>query len=177
MLLHDSRREARTDAEGRLITLEEQERSLWDREQIRAGLAILERASTLGRTGPYQVQAAISAFHARAERPQDTDWQQISALYDTLYQFTPSPVVALNHAVAVAMAQGPEQGLQLLADLADNVDLQSYHHFHAARADLLRRAGRLAEAVEAYRKAHSLAQNIVEQQYLARRLKDIQIQL
>lgn len=174
MLLHDSRRNARTDGAGRLITLEEQDRSLWDQVQISAGLAILDRAYRLEQPGPYQIQAAISALHAEAKRPQETDWRQISALYGRLNQLTPSPVVALNHAVAVAMSDGPERGLQLLAELADDEGLQGYHHFYAARADLLRRAGRLEEAAEAYTRAISLAQNGVEQQYLARRLAEVQ---
>ncbi|NIP25110.1 MAG: RNA polymerase subunit sigma-24, partial [Phycisphaerae bacterium] len=174
MLLHDSRRDARTGPEGELITLEEQDRSLWDQTQIRAGLAILERANALERPGPYQIQAAISAQHARAKRPQDTDWQRISTLYAILHQNNPSPIIALNYSVAVAMHEGPERGLQLLVELAEHVDLQAYHHFHAARADLLRRIGRLAEAAEAYEQALSLAQNVVEQQFLARRLAEMQ---
>jgi RNA polymerase sigma-70 factor (ECF subfamily) len=173
MLLHDSRRDARTDQEGRLITLEEQDRSLWDLAQIEAGLAIMERAYALRQSGPYQIQAAISALHAEAERPQDTDWHEISALYGALYRSNPSPIVALNHAVAVAMNEGPERGLQLLDDLAGSADLHDYHHFHAARADLLRRAGRFEEAADAYEQALSLAQNVVEQQFLARRLAEI----
>lgn len=174
MLLHDSRRDARTDGDGRLITLEEQDRSLWDRAQITAGLTILERAFRAGQTGPYQIQAAISALHAQAERPQETDWPQIAALYAHLNAFSPSPVVALNQAVAVAMSEGPERGLQLLAELADSEDLQGYQHYHAARADLLRRAGRLREAAEAYRQALSLVQNTVEYQFLTRRLVEIE---
>ncbi len=177
MLLHDSRRDARTDNAGQLITLEEQDRSRWDHAQIVEGLAILDRAYRLGQPGPYQVQAAISALHARAERPEETDWEEIRALYGRLYRLTPSPIIALNHAVAVAMSEGLESGLRLLAQLADDAELQSYHHLHAARADLLRRDGRLAEAAEAYEKALSLVQNVVEQQYLARRLVEIQTAL
>lgn len=173
MLLHDSRRDARTDAEGRLITLEEQDRTLWDQEQIQAGLAILDRAYRMEQRGSYQIQAAISALHAEAERPEDTDWPQISALYASLNQMTPSPIIALNHAVAVAMSERPEQGLQLLAKLADNEDLRNYHLFHAARADLLRRADRLEEAADAYKQALSLVQNTVEQQFLERRLAEL----
>jgi RNA polymerase sigma-70 factor (ECF subfamily) len=176
MLLHDSRRNARTDEEGQLITLEEQDRSLWDREQITAGLAVLDRAYQMGQRGPYLIQAAISSLHAQAERPEDTDWRQIAALYASLNQITPSPIIALNHAVAVAMSEGPERGLQLLAELADNEDLlRGYHHFQAARADLLRRAGRWGEAAEAYEQALALVQNVVEEQYLTRRLDEMRM--
>jgi RNA polymerase sigma-70 factor (ECF subfamily) len=176
MLLHDSRRDARTDGEGQLITLEEQDRSLWDREQITAGLAVLDRAYQMGQRGPYLIQAAISSLHAQAERPEDTDWRQIAALYASLNHITPSPIIALNHAVAVAMSEGPERGLQLLAELADNEDLlRGYHHFQAARADLLRRAGRWGEAAEAYEQALALVQNVVEEQYLTRRLDEMRM--
>jgi RNA polymerase sigma-70 factor (ECF subfamily) len=175
MLLHDSRRDARTDGEGQLITLEEQDRSLWNREQITAGLAVLDRAYQMGQRGPYLIQAAISSLHAQAERPEDTDWRQIAALYASLNHITPSPIIALNHAVAVAMSEGPERGLYLLAELADNEDLRGYHHFQAARADLLRRAGRWVEAAEAYEQALALVQNVVEEQYLTRRLDEMRM--
>jgi RNA polymerase sigma-70 factor (ECF subfamily) len=174
MLLHDSRRNARTDSEGQLITLEEQDRSLWNKEQIEEGLEILDRAVQLGRPGPYQIQAAISALHAEAERPEKTDWEQIRALYGRLYQMTPSPIIALNQAVAVAMSEGLEAGLKLLAHLGDDEELQGYHHLYAARADLLRRDGRLAEAAAAYQQALGLVQNDVERQYLARRLAEME---
>lgn len=174
MLLHDARRAARIGAHGQLVTLEEQDRSLWDADQISQGLAILDRAYRLGRPGPYQVQAAISALHVRAERPEDTDWSQIAALYGRLAQMNPSPVVLLNQAVAVAMAEGPEKGLSLLQALALDEALKGYHHLPAAQADLLRRAGRLQESAAAYRKALRLVQNAVERNYLAQRLAEVE---
>lgn len=174
MLLHDARRAARIGAHGQLVTLEEQDRSLWDADQISQGLAILDRAYRLGRPGPYQVQAAISALHVRAERPEDTDWSQIAALYGRLAQMNPSPVVLLNQAVAVAMAEGPEKGLSLLQALALDEALEGYHHLPAAQADLLRRAGRLQESAAAYRKALRLVQNAVERNYLAQRLAEVE---
>lgn len=174
MLLHDARRTARIDAHGQLVTLDEQDRSLWDADQISQGLAILDRAYRLGQPGPYQVQAAISALHVRAERPEDTDWSQIAALYGRLAQMNPSPVVLLNQAVAVAMAEGPEKGLALLGALALDEALAGYHHLPATQADLLRRAGRLPESAAAYRKAMGLVQNAVERRYLAQRLAEVE---
>lgn len=173
MLLHDSRRLARTGGNGELILLEEQDRTLWDKSEINDGVAILETAIALRRPGPYQVQAAISALHAQAERPADTDWRQIVALYGQLARLTPSPIVELNRAVAVAMAYGPMAGLKLLERLADQGMLDGYHLMHAARADLLRRAGWPAEAAAAYQKALELTQNSVEQAFLQRRLSEL----
>jgi predicted RNA polymerase sigma factor len=168
MLLHDSRRDARTDAAGELVLLEDQDRSRWDRAEIAEGSALVERALRRGRPGPYQLQAAIAAVHAEAATPADTDWPQIVALYGELARRWPSPVVALNHAVAIAMVDGPERGL----DLLDGVDgLERYRLFHAARADLLRRLGRDAEAVAAYRRARELATNPAEQRFLDARLR------
>ncbi len=172
MLLHDSRRKARVGPQGELIILEEQDRSLWDRREIQEGLAILDKAVRIKHPGPYQVQAAISALHAHTERAEDTDWPQIALLYSTLAQMTPSPVIELNRAVAIAMADGPYRGLALLAQLENAPALQGYHLFHAARADLLRRAGKMDEACSAYTEALKLCQNEIEQAYLRRRLTE-----
>jgi RNA polymerase sigma-70 factor (ECF subfamily) len=169
MMLHAARSVARTSADGDLVLLEDQDRSLWDRDQIARAVALLDRAIALRRPGPYQVQAAIAALHAQAETPDDTDWPQIAALYGGLAVYHPSPVVELNRAVAVAMADGPGAGLALLDDLP----LDGYHLYHAARADLLRRLGRPAEARAAYRRAHKLATNERERAFLSRRLETV----
>jgi RNA polymerase sigma-70 factor, ECF subfamily len=171
MLLHDSRRDARMDRDGKLITLEEQDRALWDQERIREGVALLHRALGLHRIGPYQLQAAISAVHAEAATPAQTDWKEIAALYRELMRLTPSPVVALNHAVAVAMGEGLELGLAQIDEIGASGRLENYHLFHAARADILRRLGRTAESAVAYAAALRLAGNKVEQEYLRERLK------
>jgi RNA polymerase sigma-70 factor, ECF subfamily len=173
MLLHDSRRDARMDNHGRLITLEEQNRSLWHQPQIREGQELIRRAMNMRRPGPYQLQAAIAALHSEAVTPADTDWRQIAALYQELLRINPSPVVALNHAVAVAMSDGPANGLRRIDELGSQGDLESYHLFHAARADLLRRLGRTFEATEAYERALRLATNKVEQDFLSRRLQEL----
>ena len=172
MLLQDSRREARTGAEGELVLLEEQDRSLWDPREIETGLGLLDRAARLGPPGPYTLQAAIAGEHARAASPDQTDWKRIASLYDLLARAQPSPVVELNRAVAVAMAEGPERGLELLddGDLADQ--LTEYHLFWSARADLLRRLGRRGQAADAYRRALELATNPVERRFLDRRLSE-----
>jgi RNA polymerase sigma-70 factor (ECF subfamily) len=170
MLLHDSRRHARVDAAGALVTLEEQDRSLWDNDQIREGLAIVESALRIGRIGPYQLQAAIAALHAEAESSEKTDWRQIAALYGELARINPSPVVLLNGAVAVGMSEGPARGLALIDDLAASGELARYHLFHAARADMLRRLGFFEAAADAYRRALALMANSVERAYLERRL-------
>jgi RNA polymerase sigma-70 factor (ECF subfamily) len=171
MLLQHSRRDARTSTDGELVLLEDQDRARWDRAMIDEGLALLERAMALGRPGPYQVQAAIAALHTQAPRPEDTDWPQIAALYGSLLRMSPSPVVALNRAVAVAMADGPQAGLALADRLA--VDLDEYHLFHATRADLLRRADRGSEARIAYRRALELVTNPQERAFLERRLAEV----
>ena len=158
MLLHHSRRQARV-AEGQLITLEEQDRSLWDRDAIAEGLWLIEKSLRLGPAGPYSLQAAIAALHAQAATPEDTDWPQIAALYARLLELNPSPVVALNHAVAIAMSGRMEEALGQIDELGSAGSLDRYYLFHAARADLLRRLGRLAEAAEAYRNAAALATN------------------
>ena len=169
LLLHDARRDARVDEHGDLVLLEDQDRSRWDRERIAEGTRMLERALRLGRPGPYQLQAAIASIHAAAARPEDTDWGEIAALYAGLAALTPSPVVELNRAVAVAMARGPAEGLALVDRIGG---LEGYHLLHATRADLLRRLGRLDEAEEAYRRAHELATSPVERRYLERRLAE-----
>ena len=173
MLLHDSRRQSRVGPQGELILLEEQDRSRWDRAKIAEGIALLERAWRIGENGPYQIQAAISAVHAKAARADETDWPQIAALYNSLLRLAPTPVVALNRAVAVAMADGPLRGLQLLDALDDEAVLQSYFPYHVARAELLRRAGRTAEARTAYRRALELCQNRAELLFLHRRLSEL----
>ncbi len=173
MLLHDSRRNARISPEGELVTLEEQNRSLWDRVEIEQGLRLVETALRLQNIGPYQLQAAIAALHAHARSFDQTDWAEIAALYQQLANISPSPVIALNRAAAIAMAEGPERGLTLIDELGTSGDLREYHLFHAARADLLRRLGRSAEAAEAYTRALNLAQNPVEQAYLRRRLAEL----
>jgi RNA polymerase sigma-70 factor, ECF subfamily len=170
MLLHDSRREARVDAAGALVTLEEQDRSLWDRAQIDEGLALLDSALRLGRIGPYQLQAAIAALHAEARGPAFTDWMQIAALYGELARVQPSPVVQLNGAVAIGMAEGPQRGLALIDELGASGELDRYHLFHAGRADMLRRLGSFEAAADAYRRALAVMANSVERAYLERRL-------
>jgi RNA polymerase sigma-70 factor (ECF subfamily) len=173
LLLHDSRREARSGPDGELVTLEEQDRMLWDRERIREGLSLIQRALPMRRPGPYQLQAAIAALHAEAKSPRETDWKQIAALYQELLRFNPSPVVALNQAVAVAMSAGLEPGLTQIDQVGAAGGLENYHLFHAARADILRRLGRNQEAAVAYREAMRLATNTVEQEYLRRRLDEV----
>jgi RNA polymerase sigma-70 factor (ECF subfamily) len=174
MLLQDSRRLARTASADRgLTTLEEQDRSLWDRAEIAEGTALIERTLRVGRVGPYQLQAAIAAVHAEAPTPDVTDWRQIAALYELLARCDPSPVVELNRAAAVAMADGPEHGLQLMERPTVAVPLGNYRWFHAARADLLRRLGRPAEASVAYARALELAENRDERAYLRRRMAEV----
>jgi RNA polymerase sigma-70 factor (ECF subfamily) len=174
MLLHDSRRPARSDREGRLVVLEEQDRTMWNREQIEEGTALVGRALRMRRTGPYQLQAAISALHCGAASAEATDWPQIAGLYEELIELQPTPVVALNRAVAVAMATTPGEGLALMNDPALAAALEAYQPYHAARADLLRRAGRAIEASEAYRRALTLTVNLAEREYLERRLRELQ---
>ncbi len=173
LLLHDARRDARTDAHGDLVVLEEQDRARWDHAQIEEGLARLDAALRLGATGPYAIQAAIAALHARAARPEETDWPQIAALYEALRRAVPSPVIQLNHAVAVSMVEGPDAGLARLDALAGRDGIRGYHLLPAARADLLRRAGRRAEATLAYAEALTLVSNDAERRYLARRLDEV----
>ena len=173
MLLHDSRRTARVGPDGAIILLEDQNRALWDAHQIDEGAELLERALRMRRPGPYQIQAAISALHARAERWEETDWPQIAELYAELARRAPSPIVELNRAVAIAMARGPAAGLDMMAELEAAGDLDGYHLFYAARADLLRRAGRNNEAATAYSRALSLTTNEAERTFLRRRLAEV----
>ncbi len=175
LLLQDSRREARAGAEGELITLEEQDRTKWDAKQIAEGLKLLEGLGPIVDPGPYVLQAAIAAEHARASTAQQTDWARIVTLYDALYEIHPSAVVALNRAAAIAMASGYERGLALIDELGQSGELDGYHLYDAARADLLRRLGRNAEASSAYRAALELVTNQSERQYLERRLAEASV--
>jgi RNA polymerase sigma-70 factor (ECF subfamily) len=173
MLLQDSRREARTTPEGDLVPLEEQDRALWDRRRMAEGTALVRRALSRGRFGPYAIQAAIAAVHAQAPSVAATDWAQIVGLYELLLRMVPSPVVELNRAVAVAMRDGPEVGLLLVEDLLDRGELDGYHLAHAVRADLCRRLGNVAEARASYKRALDLAEQEPERRFLARRLADL----
>ncbi|MCG3154727.1 MAG: hypothetical protein DKINENOH_01321 [bacterium] len=170
MLLHESRRPARTSPQGDLILLEDQDRSLWNREQRAEGLALVERALSSRRFGPYTLQAAIAAVHARAQTAAVTDWAQIVALYDLLLQVQPSPVIELNRAAAVAMRDGPAAGLALIDAILSRGDLAGYHLAHSARAELCRRLGRTAEAQASYERALGLTQLEPERRFLQRRL-------
>lgn len=173
VLLHDSRHDARVGTGGELVLLEDQDRARWDGDKIEEGLSILDRALQMRQPGPYQVQAAISALHAQAKRPEDTDWPQIAALYNALMRMTPSPIIELNRAVAIAMADGPLKGLALLDQTSLHEELSDYYLFHAARADLLRRAGRMGKAQEAYSQALKLCLNATERAFLNRRLMEV----
>ena len=172
MLLHDARRTARLDAHGDLVTLEDQDRGKWDAAEISEGVGLLNGALRRGQPGPYQVQAAIAACHATAPTAADTDWAQIAGLYEQLARFLPTPVVELNHAVAVGMAQGPAAGLPLVAALEASGKLAGYHLLPATRADLLRRLGHRGEAAVAYREALGLASTDAERRFLSRRLAE-----
>jgi RNA polymerase sigma-70 factor (ECF subfamily) len=172
MLLHNARRAARLDGQGDLVTLEDQDRGRWDAAEISEGVAVLEAALRRGRPGPYQVQAAIAACHATAPTADRTDWAQIAALYTELLKFVPTPVVELNHAVAVGMARGPEAGLPLVEALEAAGQLAGYHLLPATRADFLRRLGRRPEAAAAYSEALELTSTDVERRYLSRRLAE-----
>ena len=174
MLLHDSRRAARF-RNGRIILLEEQDRLLWDAPQIAEGSALAESALREGGAGPYAVQAAIAALHAQARSPEQTDWRQIAELYAVLLALTPSPVVELNRAVAVAQAYGPQEGLRLLDAIEARGDLSSYHLLPAARGRFLMRLQRFPEAAQAYRRALGLAGNSAERQFLKRRLAEAEV--
>jgi RNA polymerase sigma-70 factor, ECF subfamily len=172
LLLQDSRRAARVDAAGDLVTLEDQDRSLWDRGEVEEGRGQLEAALALGRPGPYQLQALIAACHATATDATDTDWARIARLYEHLGQLTPSPVVELNRAVAVAMSEGPAAGLMLVDALAATGRLEGYHLLAATRADLLRRLGRDSEAAQSYREALGFVASDAERRHLTRRLAE-----
>ncbi len=173
MLLQESRRAARTSPSGELILLENQDRSLWNREQIAEGVALLEKALNSRRFGSYTLQAAIAAVHAEAESMASTDWRQIVALYDRLLRIQPSPVVQLNRAVAIAMRDGPAAGLAQIDAVLEQGELASYYLAHSARADMCRRLGRTAEARASYEKALALAQQEPERRFLARRLEEL----
>jgi RNA polymerase sigma-70 factor (ECF subfamily) len=173
MLLHDSRREARLNELGELVTLENQDRSKWNQQQIAEAIPLVEEALR-GGPAPYTLQAAISALHCQAAHAEDTDWTQIVALYTGLERVQPSPIVSLNRAVAVSMAQGPESALELIDGLSAGGALADYHLFHAARADVLRRMGRREEAAKSYARAIELAGNDSERTFLQRRLQEVQ---
>ena len=173
MLLHDARREARVGPDGELILLDDQDRTHWDRARIAEGAALVERALRMRAPGPYQLQAAIAALHDQATTPDATDWPQIAALYGELERRSGSPVVALNHAVAVAMAEGPAVGLALIEGIAAAGTLDGYPYLHSARADLLRRLGRFEAARDAYTAALELTANAAERRFLRRRLAEV----
>jgi RNA polymerase sigma-70 factor (ECF subfamily) len=188
MLLHDSRRDARLDDAGDIVILEEQDRSRWDQKQIAEALPLVDDALrgepgvSDGRfpsrpgagAGPFALQAAIAAEHCKSTRAEDTDWPQIVRLYDLLERLTPSPIISLNRAVAVAMVSGPRSGLSLIDALAASGELDDYHLLHAARADLLRRIGARAESAQNYARALELVTNDSERRYLERRLREVQ---
>jgi RNA polymerase sigma-70 factor (ECF subfamily) len=173
MLLQDSRRAARVDAQGELVTLEEQDRSSWDRGQILEGESLAEEAVRRGGAGFYALQGAIAALHAHAARAEETDWPQIAALYALLLRLHPSPVVALNHAAAVAMGERLDRGLRLIEQLEKTGELDSYHLLPAAKADILRRLGRFSEAAVEYERALQLVTQEAERRYLERRLREV----
>jgi RNA polymerase sigma-70 factor (ECF subfamily) len=173
MLLHDARRDARVDERGRFVSLHEQSRSMWDQGRIREGVRALDAALRMRRPGPYQLQAAIAALHVQAPRADDTDWGQIAELYGALAELTPSPVVEVNRAVAVAFDRGAEAGLELLRPLVADPALERYQPLHAAHAELLRRAGDAGESARAYARAIALSANAVERAELERRLKGL----
>ena len=173
MLLQESRRAARISSEGDLILLEQQDRSLWAKDQIAEGISLTESALRSRRFGAYTLQAAIAAVHADSSSAASTDWREITLLYDRLLSIHPSPVVELNRAVAVAMCEGPEQGLRLIDDLLARENLSKYHLAHSARADLCRRLGRIPEARDSYKKALALASQEPDRRFLTRRLKEL----
>jgi RNA polymerase sigma-70 factor, ECF subfamily len=170
MLLHGARRPARVDAAGDLVTLEDQDRTLWDRAQIAEGIAVLDTALNRRAAGPFQIQAAIAACHALTVETAETDWAQIVGLYDQLALMAPNAVVALNRAVAVGMGQGPEAALPLVEEIVESGALDGYYVLHATRADMLRRAGRLPEAAESYRAALAIVTSDAERRFLSKRL-------
>jgi RNA polymerase sigma-70 factor, ECF subfamily len=173
MLLQDARRDARLNQAGDIVILEEQDRSLWNQQQITEALPLVSIALR-GDVGPFTLQSAIAAIHCQARTPEETDWRQIVGLYDLLERVHPSPIVSLNRAVAVAMSEGPRHGLELIDNLASSDDLSDYHLLHAARADLLRRTGSFQEAAKSYRRALELVTNESERRYLQRRLTEVQ---
>jgi RNA polymerase sigma-70 factor (ECF subfamily) len=174
MLLHESRRAARTSADGQIILLDDQDRSLWNQAQIGEGKALVERAFASARIGPYTIQAAIGAVHASAPTAEDTNWNQIVNLYDVLMRSAPSPIIELNRAVAVAMRDGPSAGLRLIEDILGRGDLGDYHLAHAAQADMYRRLGNVALAKAAYRRALGLARQDPEKRFLLGRIAELE---
>ena len=177
MLLHESRRAARTSPSGELILLDDQDRSLWNRDQIAEGTRLVERALSSRRFGPYTIQAAIAAVHAEAPNAAATDWAEIVGLYDVLARADPSPVIELNRAVAVAMRDGPAAGLALIDAILDRGDLLDYRLAHAARAELCRRLGRTADARASYERALALTRQEPERRFLERRLAELSSQI
>ncbi len=173
MLLHDSRRPARTNRDVKMVTLEHQNRDLWKHEQIDKGVNILQRALLMRRHGPFQLQAAISASHAQAKHYEETDWHEITLLYEKLYEMQPSPVIKLNAAVALSFAHGAQAGLTAMAELDAHSELEQYQPYHAARADLFRRAGRKEDSVAAYRRALEMTENAAERHFLQERLVEV----
>jgi len=173
LMLHDSRHQARTDGEGGFMTLEEQDRSLWNQEQIKTGVNHLQRALARRRPGPFQIQAAISAVHAQARSFDETDWNEIRWLYGKLYELQPSPVIKLNWAVALSFAHGPNAGLAAIREIEAQGVLERYHPYHAARADLFRRAEQNGESAVAYRRALEFTDNAAERRFLERRLREV----
>ncbi|MFL5551246.1 MAG: RNA polymerase sigma factor, partial [Gemmatimonadaceae bacterium] len=175
MVLHEARRASRTTAAGEMVLLEDQDRSLWNREQIDEGVELVEAALRSHRFGPYTLQAAIAAVHAEARDSQSTDWRQIVGLYDLLLRTEPSPIIELNRAAAVAMSDGPEAGLALIDAILVRGDLAEYHLAHAARGDLNRRLGRVDQAIASYETALRLATQVTERRFLLRRLEELRL--
>jgi RNA polymerase sigma-70 factor (ECF subfamily) len=173
MLLHDARRTARTSPDGELVLLDDQDRGLWNRAQIQEGAALVERALSSHRVGPYALQAAIAAVHTEATRAGDTDWRQIVGLYDVLARIEPSPVIELNRAAAIAMLDGPEAGLRLIDAILDRGDLTDYQFAYSAKGELCRRLGRRDEARAAYARALALARQGPERRFLERRVSEL----
>jgi RNA polymerase sigma-70 factor (ECF subfamily) len=173
MLLHDARRAARTSPDGEIVLLDAQDRSLWDREQIAEGLGLVRRALVSRRHGRYTLQAAIAAVHAEAQDSQLTDWPQIAGLYDVLFEIDPSPIVELNRAVALAMRDGPQAGLDIVTAILERGDLADYHFAHSAKADFCRRLGLKSEAIAAYRRALALTNQGPEHRFIERRLAEL----
>lgn len=173
MLLHESRRAARTTAGGDLVLLEDQDRSLWDRDMIQEGLSLVEQAFSVEQPGPHSLQAAIAAMHAQAKRPEDTNWGQIANLYTMLLRINPSPVIELNRAVAVAMHEGPEAGLRQIHAILERGELTDYHLAYAAKAELCRKSGRISEARASWERAMSLAKQAPERRFIERKLKEL----
>jgi RNA polymerase sigma-70 factor (ECF subfamily) len=173
MLLHESRRQARSSGDGELVLLEQQDRGLWNRAQIAEGARLVEQALTSRRFGPYTIQAAIAAVHAEAASPEETDWSEIVGLYDVLLRAEPSPIVELNRAAAIAMRDGPAAGLALIDAIIDRGDLADYHLAHSARAECCRRLGRAAEAIESYQRALELTRQQPQRHFIQRRIREL----